>query len=81
MQEYYDSSAPKKPTNLTVNSDLLRVAKALQINLSATFETALVERVKRAAQCKWLEENSEAIQSYNDFIERNGAFSDHVRQF
>ena len=41
MPTTYDTSAPKKPTNLTVNSDLLRIAKALKINVSATLEHAL----------------------------------------
>ncbi len=31
MQENYDTGAPEKPTNITVNSDLLRIAKELKI--------------------------------------------------
>jgi antitoxin CcdA len=35
MSHVFDSSAVKKPTNLTVNSDLLSRARKLNINLSA----------------------------------------------
>src|SRR5690606_31939253 len=53
----YDVSAPKRPTNVTVNSDLLRHARALDINLSQTLESALVAEVMRRARERWLTEN------------------------
>jgi post-segregation antitoxin CcdA len=30
---------------------------------------------------KWREENREAIQAYNEYVEKHGAFSDDMRQF
>lgn len=36
MAELYDTAAPKKAANLSVNSDLLRKTRDLNINLSAT---------------------------------------------
>ena len=39
----YDTSAPRKPTNLTVNSDLMRKAKERKINVSSVLEIALAE--------------------------------------
>ena len=77
----YDTSAPKKPTNLTVNSDLLRIAKELKINVSATLEQALADKVREQQRQVWLEENQQAIDDYNQFIEHNGAFSDGLRKF
>ena len=41
MEALYDVQAPKKATNLSVNSDLLNRARSLNINLSSTFEAAL----------------------------------------
>lgn len=38
MSQLYNINAPKKPTNLSVNSDLLKRARALNVNLSATLE-------------------------------------------
>jgi antitoxin CcdA len=34
-----------------------------------------------AQRRKWREENREAIQAYNERIEKRGAFSDGVRRF
>ena len=41
MRHLYDENAPKKATNLSLNSDLLAKSRALKINLSATLEQAL----------------------------------------
>ncbi|MAR90076.1 MAG: hypothetical protein CML06_04230 [Pseudomonadales bacterium] len=46
MQQPYNTQAPKKPTNVSINSDLLSKAKALKINLSSTLESALIELVR-----------------------------------
>lgn len=43
MAELYNSAAPKKAANLSINSDLLRKTRELNINLSATLERALKE--------------------------------------
>ncbi len=81
MLNTYNTSAPKKPTNLTVNSDLLRIAKELKINVSATLEKALAEKVNEQQRQTWLAENKQAIDDYNQFIENNGVFSDDLRKF
>lgn len=39
---FFDYAAPKKTTNLSINSDLLKQAKALHINLSQILEQRLV---------------------------------------
>ena len=77
----YDLQAPKKATNLSVNSDLLLKARKENINLSATFEKALAEQLKLKQREKWLKENETAMQSYNEFVESEGVFSDDLRNF
>ena len=81
MQALYKFDAPKKPTNLSVNSDLLKKSKALNINLSATLEQALREKLAETEANKWKKENKRAIEAYNDFVEENGLFADEHRQF
>jgi antitoxin CcdA len=71
----------KKPTNVSINRDLLEQAKALQINLSATLEEALTEAVRQKQQALWKQENREAINAYNQMVEENGTFSDDLRGF
>ncbi len=81
MLALYNRNAPKKPTNLTINSDLLIKAKELKINISSVLEQALAERLKQTQKDEWLMENSESIASYNEHIEQFGIFSDTVRTF
>ncbi len=81
MSTLYNTNAPKKPTNLTVNSDLLSQAKDYKINLSATLENALADALKAKKIDLWKEENREAIISYNKKIEEIGLFSDEIRMF
>ncbi|MDR6983859.1 antitoxin CcdA [Rheinheimera pacifica] len=81
MNHAYNTAAPKKPTNVSINSDLLEKARGLNINLSATLEHALAEQLRSAQRAKWLSENKDAIAAYNQFVETNGTFSDSVRKF
>ena len=81
MQTLYDYDAPKKPTNLSLNSDLLNKTRALNINLSATLEQALRSKLAEKEAEKWAKENKRAIQTYNNFVDENGCFADEYRQF
>jgi antitoxin CcdA len=81
MNNIYDSSAPKKPTNVSINSELLRKAKEFEINLSATLEQALVEKVKQRQQELWLSANKSAIDDYNQYTEQNNNPNDPHRGF
>lgn len=81
MKTTYDISAPKKPTNLTVNSDLLSQARALEVNLSAVFEQALAKEVRRLRAKAWLAENQQAIKAYNADVDEAGTFSAGLRSF
>lgn len=81
MAANYDIAAPKKATNLTLNEDLVRTAKRLEIPLSSVTEAALVKAVKEKLAEQWLAENGDAISEYNKMVERDGVFSDSVRLF
>ncbi|PNU20533.1 acetoacetyl-CoA synthase [Geothermobacter hydrogeniphilus] len=80
-QNVYRPEAPKRPVNLTVNEDLLRVAKQVGINLSRTFEEAVLVKVRKALEEQWREENKQAIASYNARIEKQGVFGARKRRF
>jgi antitoxin CcdA len=82
MQEnFYDTQASKKSTNLSINSDLLQQAKNHRINLSKALEQRLVEMLLEEKRREWREENREAIENYNRRIEAGGVFSDGLRRF
>lgn len=75
------NAAPKKSCNLSINAELLSQAKALGINLSQTLEAQLEKLVREARAKQWAEENRDAIESQNRWIEKHGLFSDHYRFF
>jgi antitoxin CcdA len=81
MNQIFDTQAPKKPTNVSVNSDLLTEAKKLKINLSATLETSLIELVSAKQRELWKQQNKAAIKAYNQLVDENGVFSDELRPF
>jgi len=81
MQQAFDENAPKKATNLSLNSDLLNKARSLKINLSSTLEQALIVQVKNAQREAWINENREAINALNELSEKHGLFSDSFRAF
>jgi antitoxin CcdA len=75
------TSAAKKPTNLSLDQDLLREAKALGINLSQAAETGLRRAVAEARAAEWKRENAAALQSSNEWVERHGLPLDSHRRF
>ncbi len=81
MQLVIDASAPKKATNLSINKELLAEARNLNINLSATLEQALIEKVRQEKRRQWLEDNRVAIEACNELTEQSGLFSDKHRLF
>ncbi|WP_019528546.1 type II toxin-antitoxin system CcdA family antitoxin [Dasania marina] len=81
MQPIIDRDNPKKATNLSINKDLLAEARALKINLSATLEQALTEKVRKERRKQWLEDNKQAIETCNELTEQNGLFADKHRIF
>ena len=81
MQTYYKTDAPKKPVNLSLNGDLLRVSKDLGLNLSGLAEEAIALAVRTRLSEVWLSENADAILAYNKRVESQGVFSDGLRNF
>ncbi|RLA46302.1 MAG: acetoacetyl-CoA synthase [Gammaproteobacteria bacterium] len=81
MARLYDLNAQKKSANLSANSDLLKKSKALNINLSATLEQALKEKLASAGADEWAMENNNAIKAYNEFVEEHGCFGGEYREF
>lgn len=77
----YERDAPKKAVNLSVNSDLLQQAREVGVKLSQVFERALSQETRALKQARWLEDNAEAIEAYNEHITHDGAFSDEFRSF
>lgn len=81
MNMLYNPDAPKKPTNLSLNSDLVQKAKEENINISSIVEQAIADELKMRKELEWKTENKKSIEDYNEFTDRIGFFSDGLRSF
>jgi len=75
------SDTPKKATNVSISEALLADAKELQINVSRAAEAGLDRAIAEKRAEIWLQENRDALQSSNDYVERNGLPLAKYRQF
>jgi antitoxin CcdA len=71
----------KKAANLSVDDSLLEQARRLKLNLSQVFEAGLAEAIRRRQSEEWLRKNRDALDAYNEHLERHGVFSDALRSF
>ncbi|WP_088330504.1 type II toxin-antitoxin system CcdA family antitoxin [Lacimicrobium sp. SS2-24] len=62
----------KKRTNLSLDGALLQEAKHLGINISNSAEKGIEQAVRERKQALWLEDNVEAIESSNEFVNKQG---------
>lgn len=65
-------NAPKKATNLSLNSKVLEAAREMGMNVSQTVDRLLAAEVRRRYWERWNEDNKEAIAEYNARIAREG---------
>ena len=72
-------TAPRRPTNISLPSDMVDEAKRLGINVSQACETGLQEQVRKALGEEWKRENRQAIESWNKWIVENGMPYDEYR--
>jgi antitoxin CcdA len=75
------SATAKRATNISLRADLIEEAKRLDINISQACERGLEEQVARSRAEQWLEENREAIESSNAWVEKHGLPLARYRQF
>lgn len=75
------SSLSKKPTNLSLDQNLISEARELGINISQAAEGGLKEAVSKAKSEQWKRENAKALKSSNEWIEKNGLPLEKYRSF
>ncbi|WP_109993623.1 type II toxin-antitoxin system CcdA family antitoxin [Salinisphaera sp. LB1] len=81
MRAAETAKSTRRPTNLSLDSALLKEAKALGINVSRSAEAGISEAVKKHKQQQWLKENTAALASSNAYVEANGLPLIRHRQF
>ena len=73
--------APKKATNLSLNSKVLEAAREMGMNLSQTVDALLADEVKRRYWEQWNERNKDAVVEYNARIAKYGLPLEKYRTF
>lgn len=71
----------KKSVNVSLAPEILEEARKLKLNLSAVLTEALQEKFRENQRTVWLEENQDAIEAVNRWVDENGSFSDFQRSF
>ena len=74
------SEAPKKATNLSLNSKVLQAARDLGLNLSQTVDTLLAREVRRLSVARWVAENGAAVDAYNRRVDERGLWNADLRR-
>lgn len=80
-RKYDAAAAPKRATNVTLSEPLVAEAKELGISVSQSCEEGLACAVKKAREERWLDENREAIESNNAWVEKHGLPLARYRMF
>lgn len=73
--------AARRATNVSLDADQLAEARRLGINISQACERGLVATLAEERARRWKEENREAMESYNRYIEANGLPLEEYRLF
>ena len=74
-------TATRRAANVSLDSALLDAARELGINVSRACERGLSEQISEARSARWLEENRAALDSWNDYVEKNGLPLARYRMF
>ena len=62
----------RKSTNLSLDARLIAEAKNLDINISRVAEQGIAKAVSTEKSRRWKEENREALESSNRYVEEHG---------
>lgn len=71
----------RRATNVSLPAETVAEARELGINLSQACERGLAQAVKKAREERWLEENREALEGFNRYVEEHGLPLEHLRLF
>lgn len=75
------ATTPKRATNVSLSEALVAEAKEHGVSVSRSCEAGLAAAVKKAREDKWIEDNRESFQFWNDWVEKNGLPLAEYRMF
>lgn len=65
-------SGKRKSVNMSLDTGIVAAARELGINLSQVSESAIRAATRAEEGRRWQEENREAIEGWNRWVEKNG---------
>ncbi len=71
----------RKATNVSLSETLVAEAKQLNVNVSQACEQGLAQAVAKTRAERWVEENREAIEYWNRYVDEHGLPLARYRQF
>jgi antitoxin CcdA len=71
----------RRPTNLSLDANLLAEARDLKINLSRAAEAGISRAISEERSKAWREENADTIRTTNEYIEKYGLPLEKYRLF
>lgn len=71
----------RRATNITLPAPLLDEAREMNINVSQACEHGLEAAVLAARRSRWVEENREGFEQWNDYVSTHGLPLEDYRQF
>lgn len=81
MRSRSNEPVARRPSNLSLDADLVAQAKELDINLSRAAESGIARAVADEKARRWKIENAEAIREFNEWVETNELPLAQYRQF
>ncbi len=72
MRMYSEGKSVRRAPNVSLPASYVAEARELGINLSQACERGLIETLAEARKARWLEENREALESSNSYVEDHG---------
>lgn len=81
LYEHAMSTIVRKPTNLTLDAQTVREARALNINLSEAAEKGIRDALRNARAEQWRSENASGMERSNRYVDEHGLPLAGYRQF
>ena len=67
-----DRSPFRRPTNVSLDADLVDEARMLDLNVSRSCEEGLAAAVQAERRRRWIEDNREAMEAANAWVAETG---------
>jgi antitoxin CcdA len=71
----------RRPLNVSIDAALTAEARSLNLNVSRACEAGLSAAVAQARRDLWIDQNKDAMESWNDWIDKHGLPLAEHRQF